>query len=106
MIVVFGSVNVDFVTRVERIPAPGETVLGPAYAVIPGGKGANQALAARRAGAEVALAGAVGRDPFGPIALSLLEAEGVDLSRLAPKREKPNDVTMLRPWYVDKAVGE
>ena len=50
MIVVFGSINVDFVTRVSRIPRPGETMLGPSYAVIPGGKGANQALAARRAG--------------------------------------------------------
>ncbi|GGH08420.1 ribokinase [Alsobacter metallidurans] len=83
MIVVFGSVNVDFVTRVERIPGPGETILGPGYAVIPGGKGANQALAARRAGAAVALVGAVGRDPFGPLALSLLERDGVDLSRVA-----------------------
>jgi ribokinase len=49
MIIVFGSVNVDFVTRVTSIPKPGETVLGPAYDVIPGGKGANQALAAQRA---------------------------------------------------------
>lgn len=83
MIVVFGSVNVDFVTRVPRIPRPGETVLGPDYAVIPGGKGANQALAARRAGADVCLAAAVGRDPFADIALSLLREDGVDLSRVA-----------------------
>ncbi|WP_460448162.1 ribokinase [Alsobacter sp. SYSU BS001988] len=83
MIVTFGSVNVDFVTRVERIPSPGETVMGPDYAVIPGGKGANQALAARRAGAEVALVGAVGQDPFAAIALSLLRRDGVDLSRAA-----------------------
>ncbi|MFO1147146.1 MAG: ribokinase [Alsobacter sp.] len=83
MIVVFGSVNVDFVTRVSRIPRPGETVLGPDYAVIPGGKGANQALAARRAGSEVLLAAAVGRDPFAGIALSLLREDGVDLSRVA-----------------------
>ena len=80
MIIVFGSVNVDFVTRVEAIPRPGETVLGPGYDVIPGGKGANQALAARRAGSIVALAGAVGRDPFAEIGLALLKAEGVDLS--------------------------
>jgi ribokinase len=83
MIVVFGSVNVDFVTRVPKIPRPGETVLGPDYAVIPGGKGANQALAARRAGSDVILAAAVGRDPFSEIALSLLRADGVDLSRVA-----------------------
>ena len=60
MIAVFGSVNIDLVTPVERIAAPGETVMGGSYAVIPGGKGANQALAARRAGAEVAMVGAVG----------------------------------------------
>lgn len=80
MIIVFGSVNVDFVTRVQAIPRPGETVLGPGYDVIPGGKGANQALAARRAGSAVALAGAVGRDPFAEIGLALLKAEGVNLS--------------------------
>ncbi len=83
MIVVFGSVNVDFVTRVPRIPRPGETVLGPGYAVIPGGKGANQALAARRAGAAVVMAGAVGRDPFADIGLSMLVRDGVDCARVA-----------------------
>jgi ribokinase len=83
MIIVFGSLNVDLVTPVARLPAPGETVIGPAYALHPGGKGANQALAARRAGAQVALFGAVGRDAFAEIALSLLEAEGVDLSHVA-----------------------
>jgi ribokinase len=80
MIVVFGSLNVDLVTVVERLPGAGETVLGPGYALHPGGKGANQALAARRAGAEVALVGAVGRDGFAEIALSLLAADGVDLA--------------------------
>lgn len=83
MIVVFGSVNVDFVTRVARIPRPGETVLGPGYAVIPGGKGANQALAARRAGSDVRLVGAVGRDPFADIGLSLLVSDGVDCTAVA-----------------------
>jgi ribokinase len=83
MIVVFGSLNVDLVTAVERLPGAGETVLGPGYALHPGGKGANQALAARRAGAEVALFGAVGRDGFAEIALSLLAADGVDLSGVA-----------------------
>lgn len=83
MIVVFGSVNVDFVTRVPRIPHPGETVLGPDYAVIAGGKGANQALAAARAGAPVTLVAAVGQDPFAEIGLSLLREAGVDLTRVA-----------------------
>lgn len=83
MIVVFGSLNVDLVTMVERLPAPGETVMGPDYALHPGGKGGNQALAARRAGAEVALVGAVGRDAFAGTALSLLAREGVDTSLVA-----------------------
>ncbi len=80
MIVVFGSINLDLVTHVERIAKPGETVLGQSYSRIPGGKGANQALAARRAGAKVALVGATGLDAFADTALSLLLAEGVDLT--------------------------
>lgn len=78
MILVFGSINVDLVVPVPRLPAPGETVLGDDYALLPGGKGANQALAARRAGSEVMLAGAVGRDSFAGIALDLLRRDGVD----------------------------
>lgn len=83
MIVVFGSINLDLVTPVERLPGAGETVMGAAYALHPGGKGANQALAARRYGAEVALVGAVGRDGFAEMALALLAADGVDLTRVA-----------------------
>jgi ribokinase len=83
VIVVFGSINVDLVTTVARLPGPGETVMGPAYALHPGGKGANQALAARRYGAEVVLVGAVGRDPFAETALALLAADGVDLAYVA-----------------------
>ena len=83
MIVVFGSINVDLLVPVPHLPAPGETVLGSDYRIAPGGKGANQALAARRAGAEVALVGAVGRDAFAEIGLSLLRRDGVDLSLVA-----------------------
>jgi ribokinase len=83
VITVFGSVNIDLVTPVQRIAAPGETVMGGTYAVIPGGKGANQALAARRAGAEVRMVGAVGRDGFAGPALALLREAGVDLSGVA-----------------------
>lgn len=80
MIVVFGSINLDLVTHVERIARPGETVLGESYSRVPGGKGANQALAACRAGAKVALVGAAGLDAFADVALSLLLGEGVDLT--------------------------
>jgi ribokinase len=83
MIVVFGSINVDLVVRVERSPAPGETVRGSEYALIPGGKGANQALAARRAGASVRLFGAVGYDAFADTALSELKPAGVDVTGVA-----------------------
>jgi ribokinase len=79
MILVFGSINVDIVVPVGRLPRPGETVLGGGYAVLPGGKGANQALAARRAGADVMLAGAVGQDNFAEAALGSLAEAGVDL---------------------------
>jgi len=80
MIVVFGSINVDLLVPVPHLPAAGETVLGGDYRMAPGGKGANQALAARRAGSEVAMVGAVGRDAFAAIGLSLLRQSGVDLS--------------------------
>ncbi len=80
MILVFGSINVDLVVPVPHLPGPGETVLGGDYALLPGGKGANQALAARRAGAEVVLAGAVGADAFAAVALGPLSFAGIDTS--------------------------
>lgn len=80
MILVFGSVNLDFVVRVRRLPHAGETLAGESFASVPGGKGANQALAARRAGAVVAFAGAVGRDAFAAPALAALTDAGIDLS--------------------------
>ena len=79
MIVVFGSINVDLVARAPRLPRAGETQAGDAFAMLPGGKGANQALAARRAGAEVALVGAVGADAFAGVALAEMKAAGVDV---------------------------
>jgi ribokinase len=78
MIVVFGSINVDLIVPVPHLPQPGETVLGGDYSLLPGGKGANQAMAARRAGSKVVLAGAVGLDSFAEIALDLLRRGGVD----------------------------
>lgn len=82
MILVFGSINVDLAARVDALPRRGETIHAHGLAVSPGGKGANQALAARRAGADVALAGAVGGDAFARDALALLEAGGVDLAHV------------------------
>jgi ribokinase len=84
VILVFGSLNVDLVVPVERLPVAGETVLGDSYRIVGGGKGANQALAARRAGAEVRMVGAVGRDGFASIALRDLADAGVDVDGVAP----------------------
>jgi ribokinase len=80
MIVVFASINVDYVATVPRLPGPGETVIGPSYEMFPGGKGANQALAAARAGAAVRVGGAVGRDGAAEVALALLSEGGCDLA--------------------------
>ena len=82
MIVVFGSIAVDLVTNVTRIPRPGETILCPGYRLIPGSKGGNQALAARRAGAQVALVATCGSDNMAPIATSILRESAVDLSHV------------------------
>jgi len=79
---VVGSINLDLVARTERLPRPGETVTGATFSQIPGGKGANQAVAAARLGAEVTLVGCVGNDEFAELALVELVAAGVDLSRL------------------------
>ena len=94
MIVVFGSINVDLVAHVARLPHPGETVTADSFASHPGGKGANQALAARRAGAEVALIGAVGNDGFAAAALQSLEDAAVDLTRVR-RVDAPTGIALI-----------
>lgn len=79
---VVGSINLDLVARAERLPRPGETVTGATFTRVPGGKGANQAVAAARLGAEVTLVGCIGRDAFGQEALAELRRAGVGLDRL------------------------
>ncbi|MGN6280914.1 ribokinase [Frateuria sp.] len=81
-IVVVGSINMDLVTQAPRFPQPGETLLGDGFITVPGGKGANQAVAAARLGAEVALVGALGRDAFGNQLHAGLREEGVDLAHM------------------------
>jgi ribokinase len=80
LIIVVGSINLDLIANVDRLPAPGETVRGSGFATAPGGKGANQALAAARAGAKVRMVGAVGKDNFANEALALLRDGKIDLS--------------------------
>ncbi|TDK24802.1 ribokinase [Arthrobacter crusticola] len=79
-VVVVGSINADLVVTLERHPQPGETVLGRSMTVLPGGKGANQAVAAARLGAPVTLIGAVGRDAYADAALAGLRSAGVRLA--------------------------
>ncbi len=80
MIIVVGSINLDLIANVDRLPGPGETVGGSSFTTAPGGKGANQALAAARAGATVRMVGAVGKDAFANEALALLRDGKIDLS--------------------------
>ncbi|MHB1059597.1 MAG: ribokinase [Rhodanobacter sp.] len=82
-IVVVGSINMDLVTQAPRFVGPGETILGERFLTVPGGKGANQAVAAARLGAEVALVGALGRDAFGDQLHAGLATEHVDLTHVA-----------------------
>jgi len=82
-ITVVGSVNMDLVFRTPRMPALGETLHGHEFRQIPGGKGANQAVAAARQGAEVSFIGAVGNDGFGQFSQQCLSAEGIDINHLS-----------------------
>jgi ribokinase len=80
LITVVGSINLDLIANVERLPGPGETLRSEGFHTTPGGKGANQALAAARAGGKVRMIGAVGRDGFATDALACLKQGRVDLS--------------------------
>ena len=93
-IAVVGSINLDLVARAERLPRPGETLTDATFERIPGGKGANQALAAARLGARVEMHGAVGEDPFADEALALLRDGGVDLEGVSRVAE-PTGVALI-----------
>lgn len=103
MITVVGSINLDIVATGPALPRPGETVGGARLARHPGGKGANQALAARRLGAEVRLVGAVGADDMADEALKLLQEGGVDLSEVAHVNGETTGVALIA---VDATSGE
>lgn len=101
-IVVIGSINMDLVCRTPRLPAAGETVIGDALATLPGGKGANQAVAAARLGGQVHLVGRVGDDDFGRRLLDGLKRDGVHTRSVAATRGSPTGCAMI---LVD-AAGE
>lgn len=94
-IVVVGSANTDLSVLSVRLPAPGETVLGSALAQSCGGKGANQAVAAARAGAQVSLVARVGDDDFGHAALRVLAAEGVDTTAVVVDVDAPSGAALI-----------
>jgi ribokinase len=95
VIAVVGSVNLDLVARVPRLPAPGETLAASGLQRVPGGKGANQALAARRLGADVTMVAAVGNDPVADEALALLSHDGVRLDRLHREAREPTGHALI-----------
>lgn len=82
-IVVVGSINMDLVVQTEKMPTVGETVMGNSFAAVPGGKGANQAVAASRLGAQVSMIGCVGDDAYGRTLLEHLRNEALDTSHIA-----------------------
>ena len=97
-----GSINIDLVTLVPALPVPGQTVLGSELAYHPGGKGANQAVAASRAGAAVTMIGAVGDDSFGDRLVAFLASNGVNTSGVvrvagAPTRRSPPTTSAPAP---------
>jgi ribokinase len=100
-ILVVGSANMDLVVAAERAPRLGETLLGGAFATYPGGKGANQAVAAARCGGAVAMLGRVGADPFGEALRAGLRAAGVDVSGLLTV-DAPSGVALI----VTTAAGD
>ena len=94
-IVVIGSANTDLVVRVPKLPRPGETVTGGALRVVAGGKGANQAVAAARAGARVTFVANIGKDDFGDAAVKGLCRERIDTRYIVRSRTKPSGVALI-----------
>ena len=94
MLVILGSVNADLLFKVQKLPAPGETVLCPGYTMAPGGKGSNQAAAAAKAGAVTRFVGHLGDDAYGPVVRNLLLDAGIDCSALATST-KPTAIAVI-----------
>jgi ribokinase len=94
-ILVIGSVNMDLVLELERVPAPGENLIGTRYSYVPGGKGANQAVAAARLGADVSFVARVGGDEHGEKLREGLRGEGVDVSRVVMAGDAPSGLAVI-----------
>jgi ribokinase len=94
-VVVVGSSNTDMILRVAHVPRPGETILGGVFSTAPGGKGANQAVAAARAGGSVAFVARVGRDSLGDEAIAGFRREGMTLSHIVRDAAQPSGVALI-----------
>src|ERR1700761_1550893 len=98
-IVVVGSANTDMIIRLPRLPKPGETLLGGEFLTAPGGKGANQAVAAARAGAKVSFVARVGRDSMGDDTLRRLKEDGINVTHISRDRRAPSGAALI---FVDR----
>lgn len=94
-IVVIGSSNTDMIIKLSHIPKPGETVMGGEFAIVQGGKGANQAIASARAGGDVVFISCVGDDPFGRNAIEKLGSEGIETFSIKVKKGIPSGIAMI-----------
>lgn len=94
-VLVVGSANTDLVLRLDRLPRPGETLLGGRFATAPGGKGANQAVGAARAGGRVAFVARVGDDPAGRLAVQGYRREGIDVCHIVRDPEEPSGTAFI-----------
>lgn len=94
-ITVVGSLNMDLITTSENVPGGGETILGQTFSTAPGGKGANQAVAAAKLGAQVAMVGCVGEDPYGKILLKNLQKQGVDFVNRVPVSDVSTGIAQI-----------
>lgn len=101
---VVGSINMDLVVVSETMPQKGETIIGSDFRVIPGGKGANQAVAIARLGGDVQMFGCVGNDSFGEMAQSNLAANGVFLANVKPVAEVPTGVALINVSENDNRI--
>ena len=95
-ILVVGSLNMDLTASAKRVPNPGETVIGMKFQTAPGGKGLNQAVQCARLGAEVTMAGKVGKDDFGKALLAVAQESGVDVSRVLTDENESTGVAMIQ----------
>jgi ribokinase len=103
-VLVIGSINMDLVVETGHFPAPGETLLGQRFSTFAGGKGANQAVAARRLGAQVTLVGCVGDDAFGRELLAQLDAEGIDTRHVRVVKETGTGVAAITVSQAENSI--